>query len=85
MPPPQEAEERCRGRFRRSHKSEVQSSVPAAVGEFVDEKLPGADVALEAKLGILLRDPPMYTSTDFKRIIDVWLKRRDGGEIFSYS
>jgi hypothetical protein len=42
------------------------------------------DDAVEMKLQNVLRDQPMYTSPDFKRVIGVMLRRGDIGEIVNY-
>jgi RNA polymerase sigma factor (sigma-70 family) len=54
------------------------------IREFVAEKAPVVDAAVEMKLQGILRDQPMYTSPDFKRVIHIMLRRGDIGEIVNF-
>ena len=55
------------------------------VRDLVAEKAPLVDAALEMRLQDLLREQPMYTSPDFKRLIGVILRRKDVGEIINFN
>ena len=55
------------------------------VKDLVAEKAPLIDAALEMRLQDLLREQPMYTSPDFKRLIHVILRRKDVGEIVNFN
>jgi RNA polymerase sigma factor (sigma-70 family) len=55
------------------------------VREFVAERAPAVDTAVEMKLQGILRDQPLYASPDFKRVIDIVLRRGDIGEIVNFS
>ncbi len=55
------------------------------IREFVAEKAPVVDAAVEMKLQGILRDQPMYTSPDFKRVIQIMLRRGDIGEIVNFN
>ncbi len=50
------------------------------IREFVAEKAPLVDAAVEMKLQNVLRDQPMYRSPDFKRVISLMLRRGEIGE-----
>jgi RNA polymerase sigma factor (sigma-70 family) len=54
------------------------------IREFVAEKAPVVDSAVEMRLQNLLRDEPMYASPDFKRIIRHVLRRGDIGDIVNF-
>jgi len=55
------------------------------VREVVSEKTGLVGTAVEMKLQGLLRDLPLYTPPDFKRMIGVMLRRRDVGEIVNFN
>ncbi len=55
------------------------------VQDLVAEKAPLVDAALEMRLQNLLREQPLYTAPDFKRLIGVILRRRDVEEIINFN
>jgi RNA polymerase sigma factor (sigma-70 family) len=55
------------------------------VRDLVAEKAPLVDAAVEMRLQGLLREQPLYTSPDFKRLIGVVLRRKDVGEIVDFN
>ena len=54
------------------------------IQELAAEKVPLVDNAIKMKLQNVLRDQPMYSSPDFKRLIMVMLRRRQIGEIVDF-
>jgi RNA polymerase sigma factor (sigma-70 family) len=54
------------------------------VRDFVKEKAPLLEEAVQLKLQGLLRDLPIYTSPDFHRVISLMLKRGEIGEIVGF-
>ena len=55
-----------------------------SVREFVEEKIPLMDEAVEARLQQVLRAQPLYRSPDFKRIIRSLLRRREIREVVEF-
>jgi RNA polymerase sigma factor (sigma-70 family) len=55
------------------------------IREFVAEKAPAVDTAVEMKLQGILRDQPLYASPDCRRVIDIMLRRGDIGEIVNFN
>ena len=54
------------------------------VRDLVAEKVPLVDAAVEMRIQNLLREQPLYTSPDFKRLVNVILRRKDVGEIVDF-
>jgi hypothetical protein len=54
------------------------------VREFVADKAPLLDTAVEMRLQNLLREQPMYKSPDFRRANALMLKRGDVGQIIDF-
>jgi RNA polymerase sigma factor (sigma-70 family) len=54
------------------------------VREFVADKAQLLDTAVEMRLQNVLREQPMYKSPDFRRVIDLMLKRGDVGQIIDF-
>jgi RNA polymerase sigma factor (sigma-70 family) len=54
------------------------------IRELAAEKASLVDSAMELKLQNVLRDQPMYSSPDYKRLIRVMLRRREIGEIVDF-
>lgn len=55
------------------------------VQDLAAEKAPLVEAAVEMRLQDLLREQPLYTSPDFKRLIGVILRRKDIGEIVDFN
>jgi RNA polymerase sigma factor (sigma-70 family) len=55
-----------------------------SVRDFVAEKAPLVDAAVEARLQRVFRAQPMYRSPDFKRMVRSLLRRREVGEVVDF-